>query len=340
MKNIHWYILSITIILSSCFKEDEMIPPHDPGELIEAEVAMHQKYTYQVYFDLYTAQSIASNEKDIFDLVFECGEDGWHILLNTASRMYAGASGSDDFNAPIDTTGFTWKFDKSDGNLDSTAIGYYFVFDSTDVSRIYTNEVYVLDMGYDINANPKGLKKVVFQNVNDSSYTIRWADMDNENEHISLINKDEQAHFAYFSFDNGGIQVYPEPLPDEYDLLFTQYTTLLFTDLGDPHPYLVTGVLINRKSVQTVRDTTLSFDDITYENALAFEFTDQLDNIGWDWKDLEGDVIGGGTPVYVIVEGLHYIVRDTEGYLYKLRFSNFYNKFGEKGFPNFEYQRL
>jgi hypothetical protein len=342
MKRSIIYLILSALILTSCFKEDEKVPAHDSGNLIEDEVAMGGTYSYQVYYDLSSTTSISSNEKDIYDLAFESGEEGWHVLLNTATFMYAAGTGTTNFSAPIDTTGFNWGFDKSDGDLDSTAIGNYFSYDLTDSTLIYTNEVYVLNRGYDINANLRGLKKVVIQMVSDSTYTIRYANIDGSDENTFTIEKEdhEMASLSYFSFNNGGTQIYPEPLPADYDLLFTQYTTLLYTDLGDPYPYLVTGVLVNRQRVWTVRDTTISFDEITYETASTMDFTRQLDNIGYDWKVLEGDVTGGGTPVYLIVEGLHYIIRDTEGFLYKLRFVSFYNSDGVKGYPNFEYQRL
>ena len=342
MKRSVVYIILSVFILSSCFKEDEKVPAHDPGNLIEAEVALGEYYSYQVYFDLASNMDISSNDKDIYDLAFESGPEGWHILLNTASFMYAAVSGTDDFYAPIDTNGYNWKFDKSNGNLDSTAIGQYFSYDTSDSSLIYTNEVYVLNLGYDINANLKGLKKVVFYMVDELTYTMRYANLDGSGENDFTIVKEDadNASLSYFSFDDGGKQLYPEPLPTEYDLLFTQYTTLLYTNEGDPYPYLLTGVLVNRQMLETVRDTSMAFDEITYETAVLMDFTDQLDNIGYDWKLLEGDVTGGGTPVYKIVEGLHYIIRDTEGFMYKLRFTSFYNNQGVKGHPRFEYQRL
>jgi len=340
MKKTNIYLLLIMLLLSSCFKEDEKVTPHDPGNLLEAEVAMHQTYTDQVYFDLSSQESVSSNFKDDWDLAFENSGDGWHILLNSSCFMLAAGTASDEFSAPIDTTGMDWAYDPSDGNLDSTAIGRYFGYDPIDSALVYTNEVYVLNLGYDIQGNLRGLKKVIFPEVNDTSYTLKYANLDGTDEHIMQIFKDEERVFSYFSFKEGGMQLYPEPYKNDYDLLFTQYTTLLFTDEGDPYPYLLTGVVLNRHLVDVARDTTLDFDQIDYEAALNLEFTDQLDIIGYDWKLLEGDVTGGGTLVYVIVEGLHYVIRDTDGFLYKLRFTSFYNNEGVKGYPNFEYQRL
>ena len=35
-----------------------------------------------------------------------------------------------------------------------------------------------------------------------------------------------------------------------------------------------------------------------------------------------------------------YVVEDHEGFRYKLRFTSFYNELGEKGHPQFTFQRL
>ena len=123
-------------VLSSCFKEDEMIPAHDPGDVIEAEVALGELYTQQVYFNLSDSSTVASNNKDDWDLAFESTEEGWHIFLNTSCFMWAGATGITDFEASIDTTGLNWKYDPSDGNPDSTAIGQYFFFSQKNAHKM------------------------------------------------------------------------------------------------------------------------------------------------------------------------------------------------------------
>lgn len=339
MKRITIYSILLGIFLSSCFKDDEMIIPHDPGELIESEVILGEYYTDQVYFDLSTEMAVAENNKDIWDMEFESSPFGWHVLLNSACFMYAAGTGSEDFSAAIDTTGYHWKYDPSDGKLDSTAIGNYFSHSTEDSTLIYTNEVFVINRGYDAYGIPRGLKKIVFQEVNDSAYLIRFAGLDGSDEHSMQISKDSTTNFSYFSFDDGGKQLYLEPAKRDYDLLFTRYTTLLYTNAGDPYDYILTGVLLNRHTVEAVRDTSMDFNEITYESTTGMNFSNHLDIIGYDWKEYTDDQ-GGSNGVYLIVEGLYYIIRDTEGYLYKLRFTSFYDNNGVKGTPRFEYQRL
>lgn len=44
--------------------------------------------------------------------------------------------------------------------------------------------------------------------------------------------------------------------------------------------------------------------------------------------------------VYVVNSEITFLVIDYAGFYYKLRFVDYYNNEGEKGFPAFEFQRL
>jgi hypothetical protein len=121
-----------------------------------------------------------------------------------------------------------------------------------------------------------------------------------------------------------------------WDLLFTQYTTLLFTDEGDPYPYLVTGVLTNYDFVEVAMDSIVDFENIDLNYAMGLEFSKNQDAIGYDWKELQGDV-NSGSVYYEIVEGRNYIIKNRFGLYAKLRFISFYNNEGKKGYPSFQY---
>jgi len=340
MQKLHFlFLLSMVILLASCFKEDDKIAPHDPGNVETVAIELTKDYRYQVYFDLGSGEIASTNLKKEWDLGFECQENGWHIILNTSNFMVAAATGQTDFSVPIDTVGFKWKFDVSSGNRDSTAIGQWVDFLPTDSTKMYTNEVYVIDRGYDELGNLRGLRKIIFLQVDDSTYSIRYANLDGTAENSFRVIKDPTVNYVCFSFDAGGNQLTLEPAKYDWDLLFTQYTTLLITDEGDPYPYLVTGVLANYSIIQVAQDTLYDFTYLSLDNAVNLSYSATQDEIGYDWKDIVGDVNSGNVS-YVIVEGLNYVIRDREGFYYKLRFISFYNNSGEKGYPTFEFQRL
>jgi hypothetical protein len=335
----HIYIISFFFLLTSCFKEDEKITPHDPGDVETIIIGLTNDYRYQVYFDLGNGEVVSTSLKKEWDLGFETSKDGWHIVLNSSNFMLAAGTGLTDFSIPVDTVGLIWKYDVSSGNTDSLAIGKWVDFLLPDSVKIYTNEVYVIDRGYDEAGNLRGLKKIVFQEFGDSTYSFRFANLDGSNEHSFTVTKDPSVNYSCFSFDEGGKQLYLEPPKNDWDLLFTQYTTLLFTDEGDPYPYLLTGALSNPTGVIIARDTLYDFSAINLDVATSLIYSPALDMIGYNWKDVVGDVSSGNVS-YVIIEGLNYVVRDAEGFYYKLRFISFYSGSGEKGYPTFEYQRL
>jgi hypothetical protein len=338
------FVLSALLFLNSCFKEDQKIIPHDPGDLKTMTIDLTNLdtkvlYQYQVYFDFASESVISTNDKKSSDLGFECADTGWHVILNTADFMYATNTGSTDFSSPIDTTGMKWHFDKSDGNLDSLAIGNWVTFSGPDSVKTYSNDVYIIDRGYDALGNLLGLKKIVFLSLENGVYTFKYANLDGSDEHTFSIAKNPDVNYVFFSFDDGGKEVDLQPPKYDWDLIFTQYTTLLFTNDGQAYPYLVTGALSNRYGVEVAEDTIMDFNSIDLEKAMNMDFSKDLDLIGYDWKDIVGDPTSGSVT-YVIREGVHYVLRNQEGLYFKLRFVAFYNSDGLKGFPKFEFQQL
>mgnify|MGYP002629860506 CR=1 FL=1 len=326
--------LLLTVLLAGCFKEDERVTPYPRGDAKSDTIAMTQTYKYQVYFDLDSIGEVSTNPKMESDLAFECSQAGWHILLNSASFMYAADLGVIPFGIPQDTVGVKWWFDSSDGNPDSTAIGVWFNITSDD-DTISNQHVYVIKRGIDDVGKPLGFMQVIFDSLKNGSYYFRFAPMLGGAVVSAVVPKDRTVNYLNFSLNNEGSIQHLQPQKDTWDLLFTQYTTLLFTDLGEAYPYLVTGVLINRNGVEVATDTLNNFADITFDMAQQMIYSSNLDAIGYDWKYYNFEA-----GSYTVTLGLSYIVKNRNGYLYKLRFVGFYNDLGQKGYPAIEYQQL
>lgn len=323
----------ITLMVTSCFKEDDKVQPHQGGDATTDTIALTQNYKYQVYFDLSSNTKPATNARTDWDLAFSGKSDGTQILLNTSCFMKAADCGLIPFAQPIDTTGLRWTFDRSDGNPDSVALLNWISINGSDT--LYPGHVYAIDRGLDENGVFLGLRQVIFDGLKQGKYSFRWANIDGSAETTSLVEKDTTLNFIHYSLKNAGAPQAPEPAKIQWDLLFTQYSTILFTDLGDPYPYLVTGVLINQSGVQVAIDSTIAFADINFETAQKMTFSTARDAIGYDWKYYNFD-----TGSYTVRYKVNYVIKDTEGFLYKLRFTGFYNALGQKGYPVFEYQRL
>lgn len=322
----------LALLVTSCFKEDEKILPHPPGNVRTDTIPMTITYKYQIYFDLKSGTSTETNVKSESDLAFDCTPAGWKIILNTANFMYAADLGEVEFGTPKDTTEVQWKFDKSDGNPDSLSIGkWYQVVDGDTVSN---DHVYLINAGLDDLGNALGLYQAIFDSLKNGIFYFRYASLDGTYSHADSVRKDTTLNLMYYSFVFESEKHF-EPAKDNWDLLFTQYTTLLYTDLGEPYPYLVTGVLINRNGVEVAKDSTSSFESIDAVKASQMTFSRALDAIGYEWKYYDFEL---GT--YTVDYKKNYVIRTTGGYLFKLRFVGFYNSAGEKGYPVIEYQEL
>lgn len=324
------HILLLVLLLPSCFKEEDMVQPHEQGDLEVGQVALGSGYERQVYFDLFSNDEIASNLIGEWDLSFESSTGEWIIRLNSAKFMLAGNSGNSEFSAEIPQEDLELVFDKSDGNPDSTAIGSWYEIRGDSLRSL--QYVYLVDRGRDENNVAGGFKKVQFDMAGEN-YVMRYANTDNSGDTIVVITRDPEMDKIYYSFDGGIKDV--APLPDQWSLLFSRYTTMLQTDDGENYPYLVTGVLLNPHGVVAVRDTIHDFMEIDIEHVPELEFNSRADLIGYDWKDYNFDA-----GVYTIEPDMNYVIRDKDGFFYKLRFIDFNNDLGEKGYPEFEFVRL
>lgn len=325
-------ILFMAFSFQSCFKEDEMVTPHPRGDVKTDTIPMTENYLYQVYYSLDSGEIISANVKTLFDLGFECNQPGWHVILNSSNFMKVTDLGSVPFGSAYDTTGLHMKFDKSDGNPDSNAVGQWFTISGVDT--VSNGHVYAVSRGLDELGNPLGLWQVIFDSLRNNTFYFRYAPLSGGSGTPAAVVKDPAVNYIYFSLKSGSV-VSAEPSRESYDLLFSQYTTMLLTDEGIPYPYLVTGVLLNRNQMRTAIDSTTEFLAITRESALTLQYSQVIDAIGYDWK-----YYNFTSGVYTIRPKLNYVIQSESGYIFKLRFVGFYNKDGLKGYPVIEYQRL
>lgn len=319
MRKLFIYIIIFSFF--SCEKEEIAISPHSPGNIQTNQIELGTDYRFQTFYDLGSNSIVSNNLKTEWDLGFESGIDGYHIILN--SSIYSSLAYVDNvsFYDTISTSNLTWNWDNPDGNLDSTAFGDY----------RNKNGFYVYDRGFDLDGNSRGYKKILIDSINDFSYQIIYSNLDNSEPNSFTINKDNSVEFTCFSFDLNNVENI-QPPSNEWDLLFTQYTHL-YSDTTTP-AYLVTGVVLNSE-VLVAQDKSFSFEEINYNTINQLNFTSNRDAIGFDWKEYNFDA-----GFYTVNSNLNYIIKDRQQRYFKLRFTDFYNINGDKGYPSIEIQEL
>jgi len=321
-------IILFTLTLNACFREDEPIIPN-PSEVVKIEESV---YTHQTFFDLDTRRIISTIQMDAWDIGFESADTGWHIILNSGRFLGLYSAGTTDFESVNSVPApALWKFDKPDGNPDSTAVGEWLA----PPSGPSYNTVFVIGVYDGIRYSP--MKKIVFSSLSDDVYSFHYSNMDGTDPVSVDITKDPLTNFAYFSFSDGGKQIIIEPEKTKWDIVFTQYSTTLYTDLGVPTPYFVRGVLSNRIGVEVALDTIIPYSEFKFDDINGKQFSRSMDAIGHDWKSVD---IDGTNAEYAIRQNYTFIIKSKQGYFYKLRFTGYYNDLGSPGFPRFEMSAL
>lgn len=319
MKKTIIIALSIGCFLnSSCEKEE--IPVLKPqGISANTQVEMGADYANQLFFNIENHQIVLANNRESWDLAFECGNEGKHLLINSAKFSSCAKTNETDLLNVTASEGLVFNYDHQSGFLDSTAVGNWWE----------DNSVYVLNKGVDLNGNQLGFIKFKMVTVDQNQYEIHWSELNSNNILSTLIPKSSTTNFVYFSFvQNQTLQI--EPDKNSWQLCFTTYTHIF----PDHTPYLVCGVLSNRNNVQ-VSKSTIPFSDFTYSQVSALQFDTKIDNIGYTWKEYDFD-----QGLYVVNSNLTYIIKNQNNQYFKLRFTDFYTISGVKGAPQFEIEEL
>jgi hypothetical protein len=313
------------LLFTGCLKQELPVHPHEPGSVSYGSADMGVSYKSQVYFQLKTNSIVGVNDKTLWDLGFETGKTGYHVVLNGAMSMYVLKTASADLTAIsyADTIGFSLKkqCDSYKGSMDSTAIGDW----------RSSKPVFIVDRGFDETGKHQGWVKLQITSVSESGYSGKYASLDGSGYQEFYVKKDSNYNCSFLSLATNS-QVMVEPPKAAWDLVFTQYT-FVFYDKIPAVPYLVTGCLLNRYRTFAYADTVHKFEQ-TFQNVVSEKhFTNDISAIGYDWKVFNGSK-------YTIRSSNNYIVRTANGLLYKLHFTGFYNNAGVKGNPQWEYQQL
>lgn len=325
MRNTIYIIILLSILSSGCFKEDERIVPI-PIDEIDIPYSM---YEYQTYFNISEQSIVSSHHYTDWDLGFESSKEGYHIILNYARYMYAGNTFETDFLSVKSNIVAEMAFDASSGNLDSTVLNDWADFSDPE-NPIFNEYVYIIDRGKNESGEEYGIKKIIFEKLETDTFYVHFANLDNTEEYYYKITKNLNTNFTLFSLENGGQVIASEPDKEAWDLCFTKYSTVIPDNDGVLTDYLVRGVFLNPyKDIQIGLDTTNYFYDILPEMLDGYEYSNERDAIGYDWKVFSDNS-------YEVREYNSYILRNVSGVDYKLRFTAFYNDEGEKGYPSFE----
>lgn len=324
-----WIILVfLSSVFGACEKPETPITLPPKGNAQVDRVDMGEDYENQIFYSLQNQQAVFTSKVSSWDLAFETDANGFHVFINGGENLFIYNTHKTDIASvktgdAVALADTTWDFDAPCGLKDSTAVG--------DWSDSYGNskmEIYMLKF------SDNTYKKFVIKSVNNYNYVLAFGDIEANTLDTIVVPKDEQYNYSFFSFNNGGTIVYPEPPKNSWDIVFTRYR-YIYTDLNN-FPYLVNGVLLNPYNTYALADSSVTFPTLSYNASLsASAYSNHRDVIGFDWK-----MYNFNTGMYQVNPNKCYIVLNQNNQYWKIHFLDFYSPTGVKGSPSFEYVRI
>jgi hypothetical protein len=328
------FALLVCGLLGSCEQE-----PLLPGKFISDQLGqLHLgddngiEYQYQLYFDLSTGKLMAKNSRDVWDIGFSCGSEP-NLLINPAMFQAVASTGETDFNKTYVASGYHFQYQRPDT--------YYrkgFLQTDFNGQGVPQGEVFLLDLGRDLQNQKRGIRKLQLLDYTNGKYTLRVAELNGGNEQLLEVQTNSTYNYQYLSLNSPDTVLSLEPPKELWDLHFTKYMERLW-DGEDTVDYSVTGCLINPFNCAAydagAEDSVLTYGNVEAADVRGAAFETRSNAIGHEWKYYDLDA-----GAYQIRGGNLFLVKDTEQQVYKFHFIGFYDAQGRKGAVSFEYLPL
>lgn len=312
--------LAAAAMLTACEKDELPVEPFPRGAAEIGSLFMGAFYSDQVWYSLGSNSEVTRNKITDWDIALEGAPNGWKIYLNGARMMTGWLSPHNHINTATDTAGF--------GSAKRAEIAAEF-FDAPALPdwHDHPGAVYLLDLGFSELGVAMGLVWMQVVSADENQYEIRTRLFAESEVRTHEIPKNPGHHLVHFSILQGST-VSAAPPDDAWDVVFTKYT---YQFVDPPLAYLVTGALLNPHNTRAVVISDKAFEAITAADTLQYPLINQPDIIGYDWKTYSFDL-----GQFTVNSKRTYLIQVQSGFLYKIRFVDFYNASGAAGAPMFE----
>lgn len=307
----------------------------------------------QVYVDLSSLSETTANRAS-WDLGFY-GSADFRVVINGSIYMAAAQLEATDIDAvtPNDVEALqpqvaVGTFDPSntvyvdgiEGDLANTALAE---ISATDAE----NKVYLVNLGFPVGTatpaigseavsdkdNPRGWKKIRILRSG-SDYILQYADLDATTHNEVTIPKTADYNFTFFSFGSDDI-VSVQPQNDQWDLNFTAFTNEITGYGSYAYPDFVVSNRLSGVEAYQVETSVKAYADFNTGDIDEASFSQDQRAIGSNWRN------GGGPGTLPTLKNdVFFILKDTDGNIYKILFTALVNESGVRGYPKFEFELL
>jgi len=332
-SNIFIFIIAMSLALTSCFKEESpvQLARRSPNSTY-VKLDCNNQANQMVFYDLSTGKHYASPNSN-WHLSFDARAEGNSLRVNLTRSNY--------HLYVLDNTNFQVDADEiiSSGTELMDSVSDWYMANAIRSLDSNPSKVYVYTQEPDLNGNPQ--EKIKFQIVEttDRTYSLQFInEMLIGAKAVQFgFDKNNTYNFNYFSFHQGGKIVEIEPYKENWDLVFTQYRDMVkFEQDNQFYPYQVLGTLINpyKTSIYEI-PYQANFNEIDHKTCKIADWCVVSNTIGFDWKYYS---LNNG--IYTTDTSKVWLFNDNEDFMYKMRFINYYNSFGNSGYPSFEYAKF
>jgi hypothetical protein len=304
-------------LLSACGREELPVQYNRYQNAKTLSVDLGVDYSKVSGFSFKNEKSVYFPAFDAWNIVAGNREGDFFIELNSALLMQFAVTEHTDVSIPVSIDALFFRADLPQWHSDSLNF----------TQACLSGKVIILHLGFALDGRPKGYAKLqCTSNLNQVQFVLH--SMQNVPiDSFSFLTSDTP---KYYALDSKQYIDYPDL--HQFDFIFTRYTHIF----PDPYmPYMVTGVLCANPGVRIAVDTVLDFSVLSLQDTAKYQWVNRRDGIGYDWKKYSFT-----TQTFEILDKRNYIINTSEGWYYKLRFLDFYDKAGNKGYITFEYQLL
>ena len=375
MKKILFCLLvGASFISQSCINdnEDAVLVTKSDGAIADPTVG-GAKQPNQVWIDLSDIDPITKKPKETltkrtdWDLAFYSG-NGFKVILNSSIMMAAGKIlNATNIDAVTEASVATLKTQVQVADFNPANVAY---IDDVkgDVPSGYTaieeikanesdNAVYLVNMGKEIysgtvptgsvatGGDNRGWMKIQVVRTA-TGYKVKYAELNSDTHKELSIDKNTSYNFNFVSLKNNK-EIFIQPEKNKWDICFTVFTN---TIIGAGSYIYADFVTINNVGGAAAYEVIVPSTSSGIEAYTNFKTSD-IDQSKFIHNDQR--VIGSNWRNPVGVNGLEvygdrfYVVKDAEGFYFKLRFtrltkstSDQNGQAGERGFPQFDYKPL
>lgn len=359
MKKILFYLLiGVSFIFQSCINdnEDPVAVAKTDGSVVSPSVGGPTQPN-QVWFDLGTDTEVLTKRTD-WDLAFYSGSN-FKVILNSSIMMAAGKiDNATNIDLVTESQVSTLKDQVQVANFNPANIMYIddvkgnFPSGVTAIEEIKANDsdnaVYLINMGKEVfegsvaagsvntGTVSRGWMKVQIVRAGEG-YKVKYAEL-NATTHKELnVVKNSAYNFNYVSLKNNK-EVFIQPEKKKWDIGFSVFTnsidgagSYVYADFVTINNVGGAGAYEVKANGTTGAEAYTNFKVSDIDQS-KFIYNDQR-VIGSNWREV-------GPSGYQVKGDVFYVIKDPEGYYFKLRFTRLTSANNERGYPQFEYKPL